>query len=117
MSVNKKPNYYCRSEQRRIQDHLAKLSGGSLDQASQEEEEEQEDKKDCFSNKDDDEAKNEEVEDDGEEGQGQEERDNNSLVTRGADTVSGHGTPNDVAGAPELSVCPTIRKSNVTNWN
>jgi hypothetical protein len=37
-----------RSEQRRIQDHLATLSGGSLDQASQEEVEEQEDEEDCL---------------------------------------------------------------------
>ena len=37
-----------RSEQRRIQDHLATLSGGSLDQASQEEDEEQEDEEDCL---------------------------------------------------------------------
>ncbi len=69
---------YCRSEQACIQDDLATLSGGSLDQSSQEEDEEQEDEEDYSSNKDDDEAKNEEVEDDGEEGQGQEERDNNS---------------------------------------
>ena len=46
----------------------------------------------------DDEEENEEVEDDGEEGQGLEE-------------VAGHGTPNDVAGALELSECPTMRKS------
>ncbi len=52
----------------------------------------------------DDEAENEEVEDDGEEGQGLEEKhDDNSLVTRGVDTVAGHGTPNDVSGALELS--------------
>jgi hypothetical protein len=37
-----------RSEQRRTQDHLATLSGGSLDQASQEEDEEQEDEEDCL---------------------------------------------------------------------
>ncbi len=44
-----------------------------------------------------------EVEDDGEEGQGlEEEHDDNSLVTRYVDTVAGHGTPNDVAGALEL---------------
>ena len=60
----------------------------------------------------DDEEENEEVEDDGEEGQGvEEEHDDNSLVTRDVDTVAGHGTPNDVAGALELSECPTIRKS------
>ena len=39
---------YCRSEQWSIQDHLATLSGGSLDQASQEEDEEQEDEEDCL---------------------------------------------------------------------
>ena len=37
-----------RSEQRRTEDHLATLSGGSLDQASQEEDEEQEDEEDCL---------------------------------------------------------------------
>jgi len=74
-------------------DHVATL----FDQTSQSEE---------------DESENEEVEDDGEEGQGQEqEHDDNSLVTRGVDTVAGHGTPSDVAGVLELSECPTIRKS------
>ncbi len=32
-------------------------------------------------------------------------------MTRGVDKVAGHGTPNDMAGALELSECPTIRKS------
>ena len=36
------------SEQRRIPDHLATLSGGSLHQASQEEDEEKEDEEDCL---------------------------------------------------------------------
>ena len=63
-----------------------------------------------------------EEEDDSEEGQGQEEEhDDNSLVVRGVDTVAGHGTPNVVAGAQELSECPTIRKNliacNVTKWS
>jgi hypothetical protein len=60
----------------------------------------------------DGESELEEEEDDGEEGQGQEpEDDDNSLVVGGVDIVAGHGTPKDVAGAQELSECPTIRKS------
>jgi len=152
-----------RSEQRRIQAHLATLSGGSLHLASHQEDEEQEDVQGClqqplapgmmpqergrrlseFSQEDlakvraaaqtdflatraglladlcdgslqseDGESELEEEEDDGEEGQGQEpEDDDNSLVVGGVDTVAGHGTPKDVAGAQELSECPTIRKS------
>jgi hypothetical protein len=61
---------------------------------------------------DDEESEHEEEEEDGEEGQGQEEEhDDISLVVSGVDTVAGHGTPNDVVGAQELSECPTIRKS------
>ena len=69
----------------------------------------------------DDEAVNEEVEDDGEEGQGlEEEHDDNSLVTRGVDTVAGHGTPNDVAGALELRASVELSGRvwlHVTKWN
>ncbi len=67
---------------------------------------------DGTSQSEDGESELQEEEDDGEEGQGQEqEDDDNSLVVGGVDTVAGHGTPKDVAGAQELSECPTIRKS------
>ena len=39
---------YYRSEQRRIQDNLATLSGRALDHASQEEDEEQKNEEDCL---------------------------------------------------------------------